>query len=313
MSTLEVACGRCDKRFRVRAEFAGRSTRCPGCSAPITIAGAPRAAPARPVEEDRPRPRPRPRDDEDDAPRRPDANWAPVDAALRREQVALIFAFLTVLAGMFLVCAGRSFNGPMDWEMMWVCAVIPIAAPTLATAGFGVLARVSALSAPAESRSRGSAAASLLCALSGVASLLGFALALYYAIDSHGPDDFPVAVCLGGVFLGALAAIGTFAGFVAQVGIARRSAAVARGLGAMAGTAAVCTVVPAGLGLLFALIVGATTPTVGYGYHQDHSAFGGILMILLLIELAVMLVLYHRLLAAGRRAVGVEPAARYQD
>src|SRR5215217_7143920 len=103
MSTLEVACGRCERRFRVRAEFAGRSTRCPGCSAPITIAGAarPAAPPPRSEEEPRPRPRPRRRDDDDDGPRRPALNWASTDVALRREQIAVIFALLSFLSGLF--------------------------------------------------------------------------------------------------------------------------------------------------------------------------------------------------------------------
>ena len=76
MSTLEVACARCDKRFRVRAEFAGKTSRCPGCSAPLTIGGSSRPRPRGPTPKSRPRPRPRPRDDEDDRPRGPTGDWS---------------------------------------------------------------------------------------------------------------------------------------------------------------------------------------------------------------------------------------------
>ena len=151
MSTIEIACGRCEKKFRVRAEFAGRSTRCPGCSAPITIAGAPRPAPApiRSTEEEKPRPRPRQRDDEDDEPRRPALNWKPVDAAFRREQVAVIFSFVSIFGGFFIFCAGNvgRSTGEMPAFMIPIVLLFGIG-PALATSAFGLMARVSALEAP---------------------------------------------------------------------------------------------------------------------------------------------------------------------
>src|SRR5262245_42504677 len=112
MSTLEIACGRCEKRFRVRAEFAGRSTRCPGCSAPITIAGptTPSAPPSRVAPEERARPRPR-RSDDDDEPRRPGLNWSAAETAFRREQLAVIFGFLSIFGGFFVSCAARMGRG----------------------------------------------------------------------------------------------------------------------------------------------------------------------------------------------------------
>src|SRR5205814_1286106 len=113
MSTMEIACARCDKKFRVRAEFAGRSTRCPGCSAPITIGNAPRAAlEPRPSEQAQPKPRPKPRDDEDDAPRRKSLNWSSTDQAFRREQMTVIFSFVSILGAFLTFCIGQMGHSP---------------------------------------------------------------------------------------------------------------------------------------------------------------------------------------------------------
>jgi hypothetical protein len=52
--TIQVTCPRCQKRFRVSDEFAGRASRCTGCATPFTIPGAsaaittPRQVPAAP-------------------------------------------------------------------------------------------------------------------------------------------------------------------------------------------------------------------------------------------------------------------------
>src|SRR5262249_25469486 len=135
MSTLEVMCGRCDKKFRVRAEFAGRSTRCPGCSAPLTIAGARPATPARTAdpEVERPRPRPRPRDDEEDAHRRSTGDWKPVDLALGREQMALVFLLVQVFCTFIAICLGRSAapGGIVNSPAILLVAIL-VAGPTLA-------------------------------------------------------------------------------------------------------------------------------------------------------------------------------------
>src|SRR4051812_44023878 len=116
MSTIEISCARCEKKFRVRSEFAGRSTRCPGCSAPITIDGSkPPPPPPKPVEEERPRPSRRPRDEEDE-PRRPVMDLKGAETACRREQVALIFALAGILGGFFVSCLGRMAGPSGDME-----------------------------------------------------------------------------------------------------------------------------------------------------------------------------------------------------
>src|SRR4051794_1099956 len=111
MSTLEVACGRCEKRFRVRAEFAGKSSRCPGCSAPLVIAGTRPAEvpkPRRDEPDERPRPR-RPRD-EDDTPG-PSGNWKPVYTALGREQGAVLFGLVTFVSSFVVWGLGSAMTG----------------------------------------------------------------------------------------------------------------------------------------------------------------------------------------------------------
>ena len=318
MSTLEVACARCDKRFRVRAEFAGKTTRCPGCSAPITIGGSKPPPPPRAERADRPRPRPRPGDDEDDAPRRAAGNWKPVDAALGREQVAVVFGLLTILGSYLVYCLGSvaARSGPADGVVIGIMLLL-LAGPALVAAVFAVSARVSAVGAPAESLTRGAAVASLLCGFAGLAALVMLGLTLLAGIDHHGPSELPAQVAVGGLILSGVGAVATFLGFVAQVGIACRSAEVSRAIGRAAVACSVCVLVLLGVGVLYALAVEATGPSYpSYGPHggrasrDDGPFFMAMAGILFPLGLAVLLILYHRLLGAARRAVRDEPGGQ---
>jgi hypothetical protein len=318
MSTLEVTCGRCDKKFRVRAEFAGRSTRCPGCSAPLTIAGARPARTAEP-EIERPRPKPRPRDDEDDT-RRPTGDWKPVDLALGREQTALVFLLVQVFCMFFAICLGRAAapggiaNSP---AVMFI--VVLVAGPALGTGAFGLMARIAALRAPPESLTRGTATASLLCALAALVCMVFFGAALLVNMESQYADELPVVVGIGGLVVTGFAAVATFIGYVSQVGIARRSAGVSRAIGRWAIAVTVCALALLGISGLYTIASEAFTapryPTYGPGYNRrDHDVFYQILLLgLIPLALAVTLILYHRLLAAARRNLKVEPGARYDD
>lgn len=308
MSTLDITCGRCAKSFRVRAEFAGRATRCPGCSAPLTIGGS--ARPAAPREEEPgPRPRPRPRDD-DDRPAKPLGNWKPVDTALGREQAALVCLLIQVACGLLGVCLAAA-GGPGGFLNSYL--VIPVAillgGPALAAVVFGVSARVSATGAPDDSLARGAARASLVSAVVCLGCLAFFTLAALMRIDSNQRDELPLVVASAGVVASALAAVGSFAGFVAQVGIARRSAAVSRKVGALAIAATVCAAMLVGVGGLYTVANEAFAPPPTYharGFNPgpDHSDFYRFAVFGLgPIGLGVMLVLYHRLLAAARRSI----------
>jgi hypothetical protein len=309
MSTLDVTCDRCAKAFRVRAEFAGRATRCPGCSALLTI-GSPESRPA-PRREPEPERRPRPRDEPDDRPRKVAGNWRPVDTALGREQTTLVCLLIQVGCAIVGFCLLAAAGGPNG--LFGSFAVIPFAVliggPTLAAVVFGISARVAATGAPEESGARGAARASLVSSFLGLGSLAFFALAFLMTIDSHQRDELPMVVAIGGVVLSVLASVGTFAGFVVQVGIARRSVAVSRGVGRLTIAAVICAAVLLGIGGLYTVANAAVGPPQSYrpyGYYSrpDHSGFYGITAFgLVPICLVVMLVLYHRLLAAARLSI----------
>jgi hypothetical protein len=313
MSTLDVTCDQCDKRFRVRAEFAGKSTRCPGCSSPMTISAA--RVPAPPREERAERPRPRPRDDEDDRSRPPVGNWRPVVSALGREQVAAVFGLLTILGGYMASCLGNVLGGPGGMEELGIAVMLLVlVGPLLVAAIFGVSARVAALGVPAESRAKGTAVASLLCGLAGLAALVLLGLFFLASFDRPQRSELPMVVAVGGLLLSALGALGTFVGFVAQVGIVRRSAEVSAAIGRTAVAVCTCVLVLVAIGILFALAVEATTPSYSYGpvgYGRDDQHYLIVInAVLLPFGLAVILIMYHRLLAATRRAVLEERAGR---
>ena len=221
MSTLDIACARCEKKFRVRAEFAGRSTRCPGCSSPITIAAAPRPAPPpKPVEVERPRPRPR-NDDEEDS-HRPVGNWRPVAIACRREQTAVMFALVGIFGSFFSFCLANIFRRSSETEGIVQFFVLLLGiAPVLVMSIFGLTARAAALGVPREAVTRGSAMASLLCNLAGLVCLIIVSLLLLNGLDSPRPSEVPIAVGVGGLIISGLGAMATFLAFIAQVGIAR--------------------------------------------------------------------------------------------
>lgn len=312
MSTLDVACERCDKRFRVRAEFAGKTTRCPGCSAPITIGGSRPAPPPREERVERPAPRPKPRDD-DERPRGPTGDWRPVDSALGREQVAVTFALATVPCSFCAFCLGRmaGTSAGVDGPVM-VLSLLLILGPTLVAGAFGITARVVALGAPPESQTRGTAIASLLCAIAGVLSVLVFGLAFLATIDRHEGTGFMPVVATIGLLLSAFAAVGTFVGLVAQVGIVRRSSLVSSALGRMAMTACVAVLVVTGLSLLLALAVESTTNSYSRSPMDEERVAVALFGVLLPLGFAAILVGYHRLLAAARRAVREEPGGRFE-
>jgi hypothetical protein len=306
MSTLDVACARCDKRFRVRAEFAGKATRCPGCSAPITIGGSKPAPPPREERAERPAPRPRPRDDEDDRHRRPPGDWRPVDSALGREQVAVVFALATVPCSYFAYCLGRAAGAAAGADAaVMVLTLLLVVGPSLVAGGFGAAARVAALGAPPETLARGTAVASLLCAIAGLLSILVFGLALLARLDappgSPGSGFLPVVATVG-LVLSALGSVGTFAGIVAQIGIARRSAAVSAAVGRTAVTACVAVLAVTGLGLLLALAIEAASNPFS-PRHEEEAIASVLFGVLIPVGFAAVLVAYHRLLAAARRAV----------
>jgi hypothetical protein len=267
--------------------------------------------PARQVEEERPRSRPRSRDD-DNEPQRPTLNWVPVETAFRREQLAVVFALLSVLGGFLAACAGnmgRGASGEFAGVFIFVTLLFGIG-PSLGTTAFGIMARVSALGAPRECLARGSTVASLLSSIAALLCLVILAMTMMMSMDAQRPDPLPMIVALGGLVLSGLTSLVTFLGFIAQVGIYRRSAEVSRAVGRTATAAAVCVLVLIVIGILYAMANALIEPSYsrgGYGrtyYQPDHSGFFVILLgILMPIALGVVVIFYHRLLAAGRRSL----------
>ena len=153
MSTLDVACARCDKRFRVRAEFAGKATRCPGCSAPITIGGpAPPRRPERPSAPGRgpsrgrrgrraaPRGRRLGAGGHRPGPRAGGGRIRPDHAAVR-------------VPGLLPLRAAEGTGGVN--EAVLVLALLLLVGPAPVSATFGLTARVAALRSPAAVSARG--------------------------------------------------------------------------------------------------------------------------------------------------------------
>jgi hypothetical protein len=234
--------------------------------------------------------------------------------------VAVVFVLATILASYFVYCLGAAAGGPGPEGVVIALMLLLLVGPSLAAGVFGMTARAAALRAPPASLSKGTATASLLCGIAGLVSLvmLGFTLLAGIEQQQH-RSELPVVVAMGGLVLSTVAALGTFMGFVAQVGIARRSAEVSRAFGRAAVAACVCVLVLMGIGILYTLAAELSPPVSygygprGYGYpYRDDSPFYGIVAgILLPVAFGTMLILYHRLLAAARRAVQGEPAERY--
>jgi hypothetical protein len=192
--------------------------------------------------------------------------------------------------------------------------------PSLVAGVFGLAARVSALGAPRASFARGSAVPSLLCGLAALASLVMLGITMLASIERQQSSELPGVVATGGLILSTLGALGTFLGFVAQVGIARRSAEVSRAVGRTAAAVSVCVLVLLGIGVFYALIAELDGPYATRGgafggrHYRDDGPFYQVVMgILLPLAFAVVLILYHRLLAAARRAVLDESTARVND
>jgi hypothetical protein len=245
-----------------------------------------------------------------------------VAAALGREQVAVLFGLMTILCSYLVFCIGNATGGSSGPEQGLVIGLmlLLLGGPSLVGGVFGLMARVSALGAPRDSLARGAAVPSLLCGLAAFAALIMLGLTLVVGIDRQRPSELALQVSLVGMLCSTLAAVVTFLGFVAQVGIARRSADVSRSVGRMAGATSVVVLVLLGIAMFYTLVSEMTQPNPPYsggyggGYYRDDEPFYAILLgVLAPIGAGVILILYHRLLAAARRAVLDESAERVND
>jgi hypothetical protein len=239
--------------------------------------------------------------------------------AFRREQVAVVFVLIGILCDYFAFCLGQSMGPSGRNEGVFVAlGLLLVIGPSLAAAAFGLMARISALKPPPETKARTSAVASLLCGIAGLASLVLIAFVSLLSIDAQRPTELPVAVAIGGLLLATLGSVATFVAFVVQIGIYRRSAAMSAAVGRLAVAICVCVLSLLGIGLLYMLVSEMTGPgfspgALGPGY-QRHDRFYEITVFFLLpLGLAVVLILYHRLLAAGRESLRGGPAVRQDE
>jgi hypothetical protein len=184
--------------------------------------------------------------------------------------------------------------------------------PLLAAGAFGVAARIAALRAPRESLSKGTAVASLLSAGAAVGCLAVLGLAILWTVGT-GPEPLVVPVTVVGSIAAGLGALATFVLFVTQAGIALRSAEVSQAIGRTAIATCACVLGPLGLAFLLALASAVSTPTFPPGHSglDEEVYLQAVVLVLVPLGVAVLLILYHRLLAAGRRAVQGGPAERY--
>lgn len=293
MNGIDVTCGNCTRSFRVRPEFAGRTTRCPNCSASLTIGAS--SAPAPRAREERPRAQLK--DNADDRPNRPSGNWKPLNRAFAREQTAIVLLGIDILADAMIACLG-SMTGPNMPAILVVLAILVTGLPLLVAFCFAVGARLAATGAPEGSMVRGTARCSLACLLFPI----GFAI--YFMIGSalaSRPTETVGMVSLVGSILSALAALVTFGACVGQTAIALRSIETSIWLTRLAITTVSSIVIMAvmlgGWGLLDASLASP------YGYYRLPDAFGPVALFMFAISIAIHLVIYHRMLAAAREAV----------
>jgi hypothetical protein len=131
--------------------------------------------------------------------------------------------------------------------------------------------------------------------------------------DTQGNDGLPLVVGLFGLMITFFGALMTFGMFAAQVGIFRRSAAISGGVRQCAIGIAVCVAALVGIGLLYVFGSGVLSPPGPFRGPAAHEGFFFLTLGLLFpIAFGVVLFLYHRLLAAGRRALDGEAAGRYE-
>jgi hypothetical protein len=310
MSTLEIACGRCNKRFRVRAEFAGKTTRCPSCSAPLIVGATSAPSPTPPEDDETPRRR-RPRREDEERPPESHEDWSAVDTALRREQTCLLFIGLQVFADLLLFCVARLMGGADAGNPVMLLIVLLLAVgPSLGAAALGLMARGSALGAPPLARAKGTAVASLCCGMVALLALVAFGGTVLMGMDPNTRvDDNMMMMPIIGVFVAGMAAILTFAAYTVQVGIARQSREVSAAVGRLAigGTIGVVLLVAGACLILFLTLAFAPPPQYrgrnNFGPDREEMMLAFLLMAVLPITIIVQLILYHRLLAAGRRAL----------
>jgi hypothetical protein len=224
--------------------------------------------------------------------------------------VAVVFLLVATVFSCLMICLMRAARAGVGDDMNPILVIV-LAFPTLAAAAAGLMARITALRVPPESHAKGSATASLVCALAALATLVFQSFAFLLSLDTHGDEGLPAVIGTFGLMITVFGALVTFGMFTAQVGIARRSAAISRGISQLAVTVCVCAAGLVAIGALYTFASGVMNPGYSRGPATHEGFFVITLGFLIPVALAVVLIVYHRLLAAGRRALQGEPDGRY--
>jgi DNA-directed RNA polymerase subunit RPC12/RpoP len=294
MSTIEFTCPTCSKTFRVRSEFAGRTTRCPGCSHSITIGStAPKATPAAAV----PPPltkvtRPIASDEEPSY----YGNWKPALTALKREQTAVLFVGIQLLVSLFGLCIGSQMI-----ESMQVASLVGFVflLPGIIATVLSLIARITALRVPKVSGLRTGAIAGLLCILGGVISLLMFILTLgsSFSHTGQGSSGEEMRIAFFGFAGAGLAAIVIFAIYVALLGIHFRAEEIGKQIGSMAFTVGSCLLVIAVVGGLLGLLIDF------FGSGLPYYFLAPVVVGVVVIAGIILAFQYHRLLGLAHQVI----------
>ena len=308
MAMLDVSCEHCGKQFRVRGEFAGKSTRCPGCSKPLSI-GLPVTAQAPP-----------PRDEDDDAPRlrrrttTPKTEsvgmapeWKGTLKALGNEQAAVRFLGVQVLADVIAFCLSRVAPTMNNLPpLLVVLFLLFCLGPAIMAVVMGLSARVAVLNIPSATTAGGTAWSSTICGLGGLLSVLLLGLAFLMSLEGNARSSQPMFVmALASGFLMTGGAVFSFTILIAQVGMTIGSREISGAIGRMGISFTVCLVATLLFGGCVSVMSGAFAPR-NYNQFGPTPMFEGVVAIggfSMLLTSIILLVFYHSLLSHAKKAL----------
>lgn len=305
MAMIEVSCGECGRQFRVRREFIGKSTRCPGCSRQMTIGetAPPPSSTLPEVYDDAPPP-----------PRRPklpavemrSGEWKKTLRAINYEQTAVRFLGIQVLSSFVALCVT---TGIRSWgrlpPLIVVIFIIFVFGPALISGIFALLARIAALGVPASTHGRPTATASAFCVLGMMFLSIIFGLGFLMSIDGNrGGDGLMLTTLVAGTLM-LFGALVTFGALIAQIGIVLGASSISRGIGNLA------------VAFMISMIISVVFVGCGSGFSGvfDHNPYGRtyepfivIIGLSMLVTVGVSLVMYHSLLSSVKLALKTAPS-----
>ncbi len=319
---IEITCHSCEKSFRVRPEFAGRSTRCPSCGASLQIN---KSSPTTEAPPEMPRSKVAPVSSGMSYDTRPDRSkeWKKFAGALSREQVAILFFGAALLFGLFAgVCtAAEVFRGP-DMEIVGWVFLAMVVVPLLIAFAFHCLSRLLATNVPSGYWAKPVAFLGLL----GSMGIPGFSILMIVtsaALNDRYLEQLVVYVGVVGLLFSVVASMGSIFLLTSQMGTAIGSKEISKSFGKFGVTVGITLVLLVGLMIVLAILVSVFeggprrgyANGYGYTYRRDPFEVLGRLFLLfpLPILVAVFLIAYHRLLGVCRKTLLARAKGVYDD